>query len=132
MPFRESGARRRIQVIATMTLEELDELPYGAIKLDAEGVILGYNLAEAKLAGRDPKRVIGKNFFTEVAPCTNVEGFAGRYHEGVAAGELHDRFEFLFDFEMRPTTVEIVLHYEKAFGCGWVFVRALGYPTPAP
>jgi len=108
-----------------MSPEEVDALPYGAIKLDHEGVILGYNLAEAKLAGRDPKRVLGKNFFTEVAPCTNVQRFAGRYREGVANGDLHERFEYVFDFAMKPTTVDIVLHYEEAFGVGWVFVRAL-------
>ena len=80
---------------------------------------------EAKLTGRDPQRVIGKNFFTQVAPCTNVQRFAGKFREGVAAGELHEVFPYRFDFEMAPRDVTVTLFYSKTTETAWVFVREM-------
>ncbi|MEO1083048.1 MAG: PAS domain-containing protein [Acidobacteriota bacterium] len=105
-----------------MSPSELDELPYGAIKLDADGSIVEYNLAEAKISGRDKERVIGRNFFTQVAPCTNVQEFAGRFREGVAKEELNHVFPYTFDFEMAPTEVWIRLYYSHESEAAWVFV----------
>lgn len=112
-----------LQAIDRMSLTELDQLPFGAIRLDDTGKVLSYNLAESKLTGRDPKRVIGRNFFTQVAPCTNVQIFAGRFREGVAKGDLHAIFPYRFDFEMAPRDVSITLFYSKDTKTAWVFVR---------
>jgi PAS domain-containing protein len=59
-----------------LTTGDLDDLPYGIIVVDPTGVIVGYNRAEAKKAGFARERVMGRNFFSEVAPCTirNVRG----------------------------------------------------------
>ena len=67
-------------------------------------------------------QVIGKNFFTEVAPCTNVQEFAGRCREGVANRELNHVFPYLFDFQMKPTKVWVRLHFHPSSSTGWVFV----------
>jgi photoactive yellow protein len=109
--------------IASMASGELDRLPFGAIRLDKDGKILSYNLAEATLTGRDPKKVVGLNFFTDVAPCTNVRDFAGRFREGVARGELHETFPYVFDFKMAPRRVTVTLFYSQATEAAWVFVR---------
>jgi len=110
--------------IDIMSEEELDKLPFGAIRLDRNGTILSYNRAEANLTGRDPRRVIGRNFFTEVAPCTNVQAFAGRFREGVERGDMHTIFPFRFDFEMAPRDVSVTLFYSKNTDSAWVFIRA--------
>jgi photoactive yellow protein len=102
---------------------ELDRLPFGAIKLDRDGTILSYNLAEATLTGRDPRRVVGRNFFEDVAPCTNVKEFAGRFREGIAKRELHAVFPYRFDFEMAPRDVTVTLFYSQTTDTAWVFVR---------
>ena len=109
--------------IDRMSETELDALPFGAIRLDREGKVLSYNAAESKLTGRDPQRVIGRNFFTEVAPCTNVQEFAGRFREGVAQRKMHVIFPYRFDFEMAPRDVTITLFYSEQTECAWVFVR---------
>ncbi|HET8798033.1 MAG TPA: photoactive yellow protein, partial [Thermoanaerobaculia bacterium] len=114
---------RDLEKIDRMSEAELDELPFGAIRLDRNGVILSYNMTESKLTGRRRERVIGRNFFTEVAPCTNVQSFAGRFREGVAKGELHAIFPYRFDFEMAPRDVTVTLFYSKQTGTAWVFVR---------
>jgi photoactive yellow protein len=109
--------------IDRMSEQELDGLPFGAIRLDKDGKILSFNMTESKLTGRDPKRVIGRNFFKEVAPCTNVQEFAGRFREGVAREELHIIFPYKFDFQMAPRDVTVTLFYSKQTGTAWVFVR---------
>lgn len=109
--------------IDRMSEQELDGLPFGAIRLDKDGKILSFNMTESKLTGRDPKRVIGRNFFTEVAPCTNVQDFAGRFREGVAREELHIIFPYRFDFQMAPRDVTVTLFYSKQTSTAWVFVR---------
>ena len=112
-----------LELIDRMPEAELDALPFGAIRLDRDGNILTYNMTESKLTGRDPKRVIGRNFFTDVAPCTNVQGFAGRFREGVASGEMHVIFPYRFDFQMAPRDVTVTLFYSKQTDTAWVFVR---------
>jgi len=106
-----------------MSEAELQELPFGAIRLDRDGKVLSYNAAEAKLTGRDPKRVIGRNFFTQVAPCTNVQEFAGRFREGVEKKKMHVIFPYRFDFEMAPRDVTVTLFYSDQTDSAWVFVR---------
>jgi chemotaxis family two-component system sensor kinase Cph1 len=114
---------RDLETIDRMSEQELDALPFGAIRLDKDGKILAYNRTESKLTGRDPKRVIGRNFFTDVAPCTNVQSFAGRFREGVARGDMHVIFPYRFDFEMAPRDVTVTLFYSQQTGSAWVFVR---------
>lgn len=114
---------RDLQNVERLSEEELDELPFGAIRLDPTGQVLSYNMTESKLTGRQKEKVIGKNFFTEVAPCTNVQSFAGRFREGVATGELHAVFPYRFDFKMAPREVSVTLFYSKETKSAWVFVR---------
>jgi photoactive yellow protein len=102
---------------------ELDQLPLGAIRLDKDGKILSYNQTEAHLAGRKKENVVGKSFFTEVAPCTNVQDFAGKFREGVQKGSLHTVFPYVFDYEMEPRHVWVTLFYSNETGTAWVFVR---------
>lgn len=113
----------QLESVTRMNEQQLDTLPFGAIRLDHDGRILSYNSTEAKLTGRDPKRVMGRNFFTEVAPCTNVQAFAGRFREGVAKGDMHVIFPYRFDFEMAPRDVTVTLFYSKQTETAWVFVR---------
>ncbi len=84
-----------------------DDLPFGLIKLDSLGKILEYNMAEAALTGFTPASVIGKNFFLEVATCTQTPEFYGRFREGVDKGLLNVQFDYLFDSEMIPTRVRV-------------------------
>jgi len=102
---------------------ELDELPFGAIHLDKDGTILSFNKAEVDLSGRTKEKVVGKSFFTEVAPCTNVQEFAGKFREGVQKGSLHVVFPYVFDFEMDPRHVWVTLFYSNETDTAWVFVR---------
>jgi photoactive yellow protein len=115
--------RAEIERIHGLGESELDSLPFGAIRLDPEGKILSYNRTEAELSGRRKQSVLGKSFFTEVAPCTNVQEFAGRFREGVEKGALHRVFPYVFDDRMEPRKVWVTLFYSQETGTAWVFIR---------
>ena len=106
-----------------MREEELDNLPFGAIQLDTDGKILKYNSYESRLAGVKKENAIGKNFFTDVAPCTNVQGFYGRFKDGVEKKTLHEKFRYHFAFKNNPVDVTVTLFYSDITKSIWVFVR---------
>ncbi len=110
-------------VLSKMDAGELDSLAFGAVQLDKEGNILSYNAAESEITGRSPEEVMGKNFFTQVAPCTNTDEFFGKFREGVESGNLNNLFEYVFDYKMTPTKVQV--HMKKALqgDSYWVFVK---------
>ncbi|MEJ5992743.1 photoactive yellow protein [Ramlibacter sp. PS3R-8] len=112
-------------VMSKMSPTEVDQLAFGAVQLDARGNILRYNAAEATITGRDAKGVIGKNFFRDVAPCTNSPTFKGVFDKGVREDNLNTMFEYVFDYKMAPTKVKI--HMKKAISDGsfWIFVKRL-------
>ena len=110
-------------VLAKMTDAQLNKLAFGAIELDAAGKVLKYNAVEGAITGRDPKAVIGKNFFTEVAPCTNRPEFKGVFDAGVRAKNLNTMFEYVFDHLMKPTKVKIHMKQAILGQTFWVFVK---------
>lgn len=114
-----------LQTVDSMSENELDTLPHGVIQLDARGNVLRFNAYEEKLAGLSKANVLGKNFFKEVAPCTDVQEFYGRFREGVAQGKLHCKFRYHFAFKQNPRNVTITLFYSDRDKSVWVFVQPL-------
>jgi photoactive yellow protein len=110
-------------VLSKMNDAQLNNLAFGAVELDASGKILKYNAVEGAITGRDPKSVIGKNFFTEVAPCTNRPEFKGVFDAGVRAKNLNTMFEYVFDHQMKPTKVKIHMKSAISGDTYWMFVK---------
>jgi len=109
--------------LAQMDDKDIDKLAFGAINLDRNGKILSYNKAEGEITGRKPEEVIGKNFFTEVAPCTKTDEFYGKFKEGVNSGNLSTMFEYTFDYQMKPTKVKVHMKKSLSDDSFWVFVK---------
>jgi photoactive yellow protein len=110
--------------LKSLSREEADRLPFGIVKVDSSGRIQLYNHYEAQLAGVAPSSAEGKNFFTEIAPCTNNKLFFGRFKKGMEQGELDVNFNYTFTYKMKPTNVAIHMLHEKDTGSNWVFVQA--------
>ena len=106
----------------TMAPDELDQLPYGMIQLDAGGRILRFNAVESRLAALPQQQQIGKHFFTEVAPCTKVQDFYGRFKEGELRESLDSSFQFHFAFKQNPRDVTVRLFYSKRTRSVWVMI----------
>jgi photoactive yellow protein len=113
--------------VGRLTGAELDALPFGAIQLDANGIILTYNKAEERLAGRSASDVIGKHFFMDVAPCTRVKRFFGAFQTGVDRHDLNEVFDFTFHFPSGTREVRIRMIYSSApKPAVWIFVTPIG------
>lgn len=111
-----------------LTAPELDALPYGMIQLDARGTVLRYSRAESRLSGRAGAECVGRNFFHDIAPCTRVAEFLGRFKAGVAAQQLDEVFAFRFAFDP-PRDVRISLFWSQVTRSVWVKVVDLALPA---
>lgn len=112
-----------LTTIDGLTPAELDALPFGAIQLREDGVILQFNEYEANLSNRRAPETIGENFFRDVAPCTNVRQFHGRFLEGIRQRELNVAFDFRFKFKQAPRDVRVTLFFSNPTTTVWVFVE---------
>lgn len=112
-------------VLNRMSAKEIDSLAFGAIELDKTGTVLKYNAAEGAITGRNPASVIGKNFFRDVAPCTATAKFKGVFDTGVKADNLNTMFEYVFDYQMKPTKVKVHMKKSISGGSYWIFVKRL-------
>ncbi|HEU4560896.1 MAG TPA: PAS domain-containing protein, partial [Longimicrobium sp.] len=77
---------------------ELDTLPVGMIQLDTSGKVLKFNQTESDLARVAKSDALGKSFFDDVAPCTKVQEFHGKFLDGVQNENLHTVFNYEFRF----------------------------------
>lgn len=94
-----------VSVLDQLSDLELDLLEYGVIAMDTEGKVLAYNATESRYSGLSPDRVLGRHFFTQVAPCTNNQIVANRFNEP----ELDDTIDYTFALRMKPIPVKLRL-----------------------
>jgi photoactive yellow protein len=101
----------QIEQIPSLSEAELDALPQGIIRLDKTGKILYYSHAQAALAHRAIATTVGLNFFTEVAPCTAVRDFQGRFNDFVAKSQATIEpftFDFRFPWGLKKVSITMV------------------------
>jgi photoactive yellow protein len=107
-----------------LTESELDGLPVGMIQLDRNGTVLKFNQTESSLARMDKSEALGRSFFDEVAPCTKVQEFYGKFVEGVENRNLHTVFPYQFRFrDGRQKNVVISMFYSGSTETVWVLVQ---------
>lgn len=81
-----------------MTTEELDALPFGAIRLDEDLRVIFHSAAEKRLSGFVARPTEGRLFFADIAPCMDAPAFRGRIEAARRAGEVDIEFGFVGDF----------------------------------
>jgi photoactive yellow protein len=99
-----------LDVLESVSLDEIDEIPFGLVVMDRDGTVLGYNRRESRLSGLSPADVTGRNFFTDVGPCTNNYLVAQRYGE---SDGLDEQLDYVFTFGMAPAPVRLRLLARK-------------------
>jgi photoactive yellow protein len=113
-----------LQRADVLTEDELDNLPVGMIQLDRAGTVLKFNQTESSLARMEKTEALGKSFFDEVAPCTKVQEFYGKFVEGVENRNLHTVFPYQFRFrDGRQKNVMISMFYSGSTDTVWVLVQ---------
>ena len=82
-----------------LSQDELNELPFGVIHLDADGSVTFFSKTEAKLSGFGDRNAIGRAFFTELAPCMGTPDLLKRMDNAEAKGTFDMMFEHVGDFD---------------------------------
>lgn len=100
------GHPRLLELLDGVGLPRIDELDFGLIAMDRDGGVVGYNVFEAERAGIARERVLGRNFFVDIGPCTNNYLVAERYRSGDA---LDEELDYVFTLRMAPTPVRLRL-----------------------
>jgi photoactive yellow protein len=86
--------------------DTLDALAFGVVGMAADGTVTSYNAAESRLSGLSPAKVVGRHFFSAVAPCTNNFMVAHRFE---IEAEIDDIIDYVFTLRMEPTKVRLRL-----------------------
>ena len=102
--FESAELARQVEALSA---EERDKLPYGVIKLDANGVVEVYNSAEARLSGRKKRPTVGLDFFAEVAPCMANPDMRGRIEQARRRGAVDIEIGWIGDFDDPNGEIEI-------------------------
>ena len=82
----------------------LDLLPFGVIRMTGDGIVVAYNECESRMAGLSLQSVLGRHFFTEIAPCTNNALVAGRFK---AEPTLDATIDYVFSLRLKPMPVRL-------------------------
>ena len=111
-----------VAAVEAMTQGEIDALPFGAVRLDASGTVTSYSATERQESRSGDRARVGRNFFTEVAPCLDTPGFRGRVEAAHALGHFDIEFNYVYDFPEgeREVTVRVLPASDGGY---WMFSR---------
>lgn len=93
--------------IPGLSNEQLDLLPFGIIELNEDGTVVAFNTAEERLSRKSKAEVIGRNFFSDVAPCADVQDYHGRFKKFLRGTTLSEKFNYTYYFDSSTLDVEI-------------------------
>jgi photoactive yellow protein len=116
----EFDSKGIIEFLDAMSDEDLDALGFGVVRMTHHGEVTAYNRAEAELAGMQSEFVLGKNFFVQVAPCTNNYMVAERFGN---AEELDEVIDYVFTYAMVPTPVTLRMVKSQSSESQYLLVR---------
>jgi photoactive yellow protein len=111
--------------LEALSADAIDGIDAAVIGLDAAGTIRAYNEVASTLTGMSAEAVIGRNYFREIAPSTNVPGFYGRFLAGIRRGSLDERFEFVFG-RMPHQPLRARIHMAQGRAGYWLVIVPLG------
>ena len=115
--FEASDLLEKLEILSA---DELDELSIGVVAMASDGNVVAYNKTEAALSGLTASRVIGRHFFTSVAPCTNNYLIAQRFENEENIDIIVD---YVFTLRMAPTPVQLRLLKHSSAARMYLVVR---------
>ena len=98
-------------------------LPFGAMLIDRNGMILKYNKAAALPGSRSPDDVIGKDLFNDVARCALNTVFHREFLRFHRTGHCNTIFNY--DFDLDGKAVNAKIHLKSQLNCEscWIFIK---------
>lgn len=111
-----------VLAIEHLPSDAIDALPFGVIRLNADGLVTYFSQTEAQQSGVGDRPVIGRPFFAELAPCMWTREFQARYDRAAAAGTLDVTFDQVGDFSDRTRHLRVRARSAQGGGV-WVFIE---------
>lgn len=106
--------------VERLSQSQIDQLPFGAVLLDSEGVVLFYSAAERRLSGF-PGEAVGKNFF-EIARCFGKMDLHEQIMRALEEGRVDLEFALAGDYD--DATREVRARVQSARQGGvWLFMQ---------
>jgi photoactive yellow protein len=81
--------------------ESYNNLTFGVVQMNEQGIVTAYNSNISIIGGVTKDNAIGKNFFIQVAPCTNNFMVAEKYQQET----LDEEMPYMFTYITQPTPV---------------------------
>ena len=113
------------EAVEALPPDRIDALPFGAIRLGANGIVEVFNRTESRRSGMNERPALGFDFFADIAPCMDVPGFRGRIVRARAAGTLDLAFSHVGDFDDRTREISVRIQ-SGAEGAVWIFTDRPG------
>lgn len=85
-----------LEGLGSLEPADADELPFGVIRVDDDGVVELYNRWESEMAKIPQDMAIGRSFFREIAPCTDNRLLSAKFFRGVFTESLDLIIDFTF------------------------------------
>ena len=98
----------------------LDTAPFGVVAMGIDGKVISYNEAETRLSGLPRSNVIGRHFFSGVAPCTNNYMVSYRFE---TEPEIDVIIDYVFTLRMQPTSVRLRLLKHPDHQCMFLVIE---------
>lgn len=104
--------REKIMDFGSASIDDLDGADtsalnsegFGIVKMAHDGSVTDYNDWQSKFTGMSKDAVMGKHFFTQVAPCTNNFMVGQKYDSN---DTLDESIDYTFTLKMSPTPVKL-------------------------
>lgn len=116
--FSDTDLARRVEAL---TEDEIDCLPFGAVRLDRDGSVTFYSKTERTQSGYQSRPALGRNFFLDIAPCMADNAFRDRIEAACLAGELDVELGWIGDFA-DPDREMVIRIQSTADGGMWIFL----------
>ena len=100
--------------LAAMSPEDLDALPFGAIRVDESGRVTSFNSYEAGASGCSPETILGMKF-ADLAPCTLAKQFVSCLEEGFESTRMDRVLRYVFPRHGASAVVALRLYYDPGF-----------------
>ncbi|MBO0937445.1 photoactive yellow protein [Fibrella sp. HMF5335] len=96
---------RLLDWLEHQTNQQLDETPFGVVRMSLDGVVVAYCKSESHITGITPDYAVGKYYFTQIAPCANNFLVAAKY----AQPQLDEELDYVLTYVSAPTKVRLRL-----------------------
>ncbi|MCY7358592.1 MAG: photoactive yellow protein [Rudanella sp.] len=91
--------------LEAQTSEQLEEAPFGVVRMNREGIVVAYCKSESHVTGIEPAYAIGKYYFTQISPCANNMTVAAKY----AMPDLDEELDYILTYVCDPIRVRLRL-----------------------